>query len=252
MRDDEFASTLARPRRLDNACLSARPAFATFGAMSPTQDAAFLPAAIDDATRARILAAALPLRAPAGAVLFRPGDPCRGFVLLRTGRARVDLIAEDGHALLLYRVEPGQACAITTSCLFAEEPYSAEGTAETECEGLLLPAALFARLVEECGPFRTFVLAGFAARLGALMGRIEDLSFRSVDARLAGYLLGRAPGTVSATQQEIASDIGTAREVVSRRLAAFARAGLVRTERGAVAVLDAAGLGRIKDGGASP
>lgn len=218
--------------------------------MTTDGDAASLPAALDPATRARIAAGAAPLKAPAGAVLFRPGDPCRGFVLLRAGRARVDLIAEDGHALLLYRVEPGQACAITTSCLFAEEPYSAEGTAETDCEGLLLPASLFGRLVEESAAFRTFVLAGFAARLGALMGRIEDLSFRSVDARLAAYLLDRAPGTVAATQQEIASDIGTAREVVSRRLAAFVRAGLVRTERGAVTLLDAAGMARVKDGAA--
>jgi CRP/FNR family transcriptional regulator len=102
--------------------------------------------------------------------------------------------------------------------------------------------------VQDSAAFRTFVLAGFAARLGALMGRIEELSFRSVDARLAAYLLGRAPGIVAATQQEIASDIGTAREVVSRRLAAFAKAGLVRTERGAVTPLDPAGLLRVKDG----
>ncbi len=210
-----------------------------------------LPAGLDAATRARIASQALPLKAPAGATLFRPGDPCRGFVLLRAGRARVDLIAEDGHALLLYRVVPGEACAITTSCLFAEEPYSAEGTAETDCEGLLLPAPLFARLVEESATFRTFVLAGFAARLGALMGRIEDLTFRSVDARLATWLLDRAPGPVAATQQEIAADIGTAREVVSRRLAALARSGLVRPERGAVALLDTAGLLRVKDGGAA-
>jgi len=212
----------------------------------------FLPDGIDAATRARMAAGAMPLRAPAGTVLFRPGDPCRGFVLLRRGQARVDLIAEDGHALLLYRVEPGQACAITTSCLFAGEAYSAEGTAETDCDGLLLPASLFSALVEESNGFRRFVLAGFAARLGTLMGRIEELSFRSVDARLAAYLLDRAPGVVAATQQGIAADIGTAREVVSRRLAAFARAGLVRTERGAIAVLDAPGLMRIKDGTAGP
>lgn len=231
--------------------LSTGRGFATFGGMSTTP-VAFLPATLDEAARSRILAGAMPMKAPAGAVLFRPGDPCRGFALLRSGRARVDLIAEDGHALLLYRVEPGEACAITTACLFAEEPYSAEGTAEADCEGLLLPAPLFARLVEESAAFRTFVLAGFATRLGTLMGRIEELSFRSVDARLAAYLIGRAPGRVAATQQEIASDIGTAREVVSRRLAAFARAGMVRTERGAVAVLDAAALVRVREGGALP
>lgn len=218
--------------------------------MEPRDDP--LPASLEPAARARIAAEALPLRAPAGAVLFRPGDPCRGFVLLRAGRARVDLIGEDGHALLLYRVAPGEACAITTACLFAGEPYSAEGTAETSCEGLLLPAPLFLRLVEESGAFRTFVLAGFAARLAALMGRIEDLSFRSVDRRLAAWLLARAPGPVAATQQEIAADIGTAREVVSRRLAAFARQGLVRPERGVVTLLDPAALIRIKDGAGGP
>lgn len=207
-----------------------------------------LPAALDAATRARIAGGAIPLKAPAGATLFRPGDPCRGFVLLRRGRARVDLIAEDGHALLLYRVAPGEPCAITTSCLFAQEPYSAEATAEAECEGMLIPAALFAALVEDSAAFRSFVLTGFAARLGALMGRIEDLSFRSVDARLAAYLLDRAPGRVATTQQEIAADIGTAREVVSRRLAAFAKAGLVQTERGAVTPLNTAALARIRGG----
>jgi len=124
--------------------------------MDPPTDP--LPATLEPAARARIAAEALPLRAPAGAVLFRPGDPCRGFVLLRAGRARVDLIAEDGHALLLYRVAPGEACAITTACLFAGEPYSAEGRAETSCEGLLLPAPLFARLVDQSAAFRSFVL----------------------------------------------------------------------------------------------
>ncbi|WP_198373806.1 helix-turn-helix domain-containing protein, partial [Roseomonas rosulenta] len=99
---------------------------------------------------------------------------------------------------------------------------------------------------------RGFARAGFAAQLGALMGRIEHLSVRSVDARLAADLLDRAPGTVPATQPEIASGIGTLREVVRRRLAAFARAGLVCTERGAVTPLDPAGLLRIKDGTAAP
>lgn len=219
--------------------------------MTGHDELGFLPARVDAAARAHIAAGAAPARMPAGTVLFHPGDACRGLVLLRSGRARVDLIAEDGHALLLYRVEPGEPCALTTSCLFAEEPYSAEGSAETDCEALVLPAPLFTRLVEENQSFRSFVLAGFASRLGALMGRIEELTFRSVDARLAGYLAARASGTVSATQQEIAADIGTAREVVSRRLAAFAKARLVRTERGAVTVLDAPGIARIRDGGAS-
>jgi len=213
--------------------------------MSATPPAILPGPALQDALRRD----GVPIRAPAGTVLFRPGDPCQGFLVLRDGRVRVDLLAEDGHALLLYRVAPGEACAITTSCLFAGEAYSAEGRAETEIGGLLLPAERFAALVAEDAAFRAFVLAGFGARLAALMARIEELSFRSVDRRLAAWLLDSAAGDQAlATHEAIGVEIGTAREVVSRRLAALARAGAVRAERGAVTVLDRQALLRMRDG----
>lgn len=207
-----------------------------------------LAATLDPAARAALARDSVPIHAPAGTVLFRPGDPCKGFLMLRQGRVRVDLVAEDGHALLLYRVAPGEACAITTSCLFAGEAYSAEGRAETAIEGLLLPAGRFAAMVADQPAFRAFVLAGFGARLAALMGRIEDLSFRSVDRRLAAWLLAQPGGHASATHEAIGVEIGTAREVVSRRLAALAKAAQVRVERGAVTVLDPAALAVLRDG----
>lgn len=202
---------------------------------------------LDPETRAALEREAMPLKAPAGTVLFRPGDACSGFLILHDGRVRVDLVAEDGHALLLYRVTPGEACAITTSCLFAAETYSAEGRAETAISGLLLPAPRFAAMVAASEGFRSFVLAGFGARLAALMARIEELSFRSVDRRLAAWLLALPEGAASATHEAIGVEIGTAREVVSRRLSALVRAGLVRVERGSVAVLDHAGLRQMRD-----
>jgi CRP/FNR family transcriptional regulator len=202
----------------------------------------------DPALAARLRAAARPVAAPAGTVLFRAGEACPGFVLLRDGSVRVDLLVEDGHALLLHRVRPGEACALTTACLFSGEAYAAEGRAETAIAGLLLPRPAFESLAAESAAFRGFVLQGFGQRLAALMARIEDLSFRSVDRRLAAWLLARAPGPVAATQAEIAVEIGTAREVVTRRLAAFARQGLARPERGLVLLLDRAGLAAAAEG----
>lgn len=207
-----------------------------------------LAATLDAPTRAALERECVPIQAPAGTVLFRPGDPCKGFLMLRQGSVRVDLVAEDGHALLLYRVAPGESCAITTSCLFAGEAYSAEGRAETAIDGMLLPSGRFAAMVAELPAFRGFVMAGFGARLAALMGRIEELSFRSVDRRLATWLLAQPSGQAAATHEAIGIEIGTAREVVSRRLAALAKAGLVRAERGAVTVLDRAGLASLRDG----
>jgi CRP/FNR family transcriptional regulator len=208
-----------------------------------------LPTGLDPALQTRIAAVAAPIAVPTGAVLFHPGDACQGFLMLGSGSVRVELVAEDGHALLLYRVAPGEACLLTTACLFAGEVYAAEGRAETPVEGLLLPRAAFEALVAESPAFRRFVLAGFGARLAALMARIEALSFRSVDRRLAEALLARGGPEVAATQAELAVEVGTAREVVTRRLNAFARDGLVSLGRGAVTVLDAAALRLRAKGG---
>lgn len=208
-----------------------------------------IPAGLEPALGARLRAAAHPLAAPAGAVLFQPGDPCRGFVMLGIGTVRVDLVAEDGHALLLYRVAPGEACLLTTACLFGGEDYAAEGRAETAVEGLLLPRAAFDTLIAESAGFRAFVLAGFGHRFAALMARIEALSFRSVDQRLAEVLLARNVTEVAATQAELAIEVGTAREVVTRRLAAFMREGLVALGRGTVTIVQRQGLQTRADGG---
>lgn len=208
-----------------------------------------IPQALEPALRARLAAAAQPLAAPAGAVLFHPGDPCGGFVMLGTGTVRVDLVAEDGHALLLYRVAPGEACLLTTACLFSGEGYAAEGRGETAVEGLMLPRAAFDTLIAESAPFRAFVLAGFGQRFAALMARIDALSFRSVDRRLAEALLARGGAQIDATQAELAVEVGTAREVVTRRLAAFARDGLVALGRGTVTLLDRAALAARAEGG---
>ncbi|MGG5812120.1 Crp/Fnr family transcriptional regulator [Falsiroseomonas sp. CW058] len=208
-----------------------------------------IPAGLDAGTRVRIAAAAQRLAVPAGAVLFHPGDPCGGFVMLGRGRVRVDLVAEDGHALLLYRVAPGEACLLTTACLFSGDSYAAEGRAETAVEGLVLPRPAFESLVADSAGFRAFVLAGFGTRLAGLMARIEALSFRSVDRRLAEALLAHGGREVAATQAELAVEVGTAREVVTRRLAALAREGLVEVGRGTVEIRDRAALLRRAEGG---
>ena len=136
----------SRPLEPGRLGLSPPAGRATVAAM-PTADTA-LSAAIDRAIRARITAGALPLRAHRRQAV-PPWRPCRGLVLRRGGRARVGLIAEERHALLSCRGEPGQPCAITASCLVAEKPCSAEAAAEAGCEGLMLSAALLFALVQD-------------------------------------------------------------------------------------------------------
>lgn len=204
--------------------------------------------ATDAAVRALLRTEGRQLALPAGSVLFRPGEACSSFLVLLEGRVRVQLVTESGHEILLYRVDPGQSCVLTTSCLLAHEAYSAEGIAETPVRGLGLAAPAFERLLACSAEFRSFVFAGFAQRLGDLLLLVNEVAFRRLDARLAEWLLARecgGGGLLQATHQAIAAELGTAREVVSRQLKAFERRGLVRLARGELTLLDPAGLGRI-------
>jgi CRP/FNR family transcriptional regulator len=200
-------------------------------------------ARLDDAAR-KALARLPEGRVEGGKELFAPGAACQGFLLLLEGRVRVGVTAENGRRLLLYRVAPGQTCVQTTLCLMGGLDYSAEGVAETDLRFVLVPPPLFERLLRESPDFARFVFERFGARLAEMTRLIETIAFLRVDARLAAALLARADaqGELTATHQELAEDIGAAREVVSRQLAEFQRAGLLRLARGKISLTGRAGL----------
>ncbi|WP_082911030.1 Crp/Fnr family transcriptional regulator [Magnetospirillum moscoviense] len=187
---------------------------------------------------------------PAGTVLFQDGAECSSYVLVMDGSIRVQKVAENGREIVLYRVESGQSCVLTTNCLIAREDYAAEGIAETDVRALVLPAATFRTLLGHSEAFRDFVFSAYAARIGDLLMLIEEVAFGRVDVRLAAWLRQHADsgGHARATHQEIAVELGTAREVVSRQLKEFERRGWVCLHRGRVEIRDAKGLSSLSDG----
>lgn len=190
------------------------------------------------------------LTVPAGTVLFRDGSDCTSYVLVIRGSVRVQKLAENGREIVLYRVERGQSCVLTTNCLIAHETYGAEGIAETEVELLTVPAATFRALLAGSETFRHFVFSAYATRLADLLTLIEEVAFGRIDARLATWLLGRADGDggIRATHHDIATELGTAREVVSRQLKEFERRGWVGLYRGRVLVRDGKALAALAQG----
>lgn len=180
------------------------------------------------------------ITAPAGACLFHVGEPCTHFVLVLAGTVRVQYVDEAGNEIVLYRVRAGETCILTTSCLLGDRCYPAEGFVETPLEAVLVPLAVFRRaLASEA--VRNYVFAAMSRRLVDLMLRIDELAFRRMDRRLAHYLLGQGK-VVAATHQEIAVELGTAREVVSRLLKDFERRGWVSLGRGRIEVRERAAL----------
>ncbi|MBK7136106.1 MAG: Crp/Fnr family transcriptional regulator [Rhodocyclales bacterium] len=195
--------------------------------------------------RAEIAAAAQAVTVPSGATLFDERQPCQGFPFVLAGAIRVAKVAANGRELPLYRVTPGETCIITSSCLLGNVPYNARGTTESETVLVLLPQGLFNELLAQA-PFRNFIFNLFAERMADLMRLVEEVAFRKLDQRLAALLLGKGR-VVHATHQQLADELGSVREMISRLLKGFAELGLVALGREQIEIRDAAGLRRIAE-----
>jgi CRP/FNR family transcriptional regulator, anaerobic regulatory protein len=183
------------------------------------------------------------LSVPSGTVVFDERQPCRGFPFVLDGAIRVAKISGSGRELPLYRVVAGESCIITSSCLLGHADYNARGVSEGATTLALLPRQLFDEMLGEPA-FRDFVFALFSERMAELMQLVEEVAFHKLDQRLAALLLGKGR-LVHATHQQLADELASVREMVSRLLKGFAEQGLVRLGREQVEVLDAAGLRRI-------
>jgi CRP/FNR family transcriptional regulator len=187
--------------------------------------------------------AAQPMQVPEGAVLFDEHQACQGFPFLLSGAVRVVKRSANGRELPLYRVLPGESCIVTSSCLLGHRDYNACGVTEGATELVFLPKPAFDELLAH-PPFREFVFHLFADRISDLMQLVEEVAFRKLDQRLANLLLGRGQ-VLRLTHQQLADELGSVREMVSRLLKSFAEQGLVRLGREQVEIVDPAGLRRL-------
>ncbi len=184
---------------------------------------------------------------PSGTVAFSPGSPCGAYLLVLDGSVRVQMLADTGREIVLYRVHPGESCVLTTACLVGNEVYAAEGIVEEATTAVVVPRPLFDELMGRSEVFRRFVFAGFGRRVSEILSTMQAAVFHRIDARLARHLTACGPGPIVATHKDLAVELGTAREVVSRHLKAFEKRGLVRLGRGTVDLLDRGGLLRLAE-----
>jgi len=187
---------------------------------------------------------------PEGHHVFGPGQSPENFLLLIDGTIRVQQVSESGREIVLYRVTAGESCALTTSCLIGHEEYPAEGITETPARAVVIPRALFDELIASSREFRRFVFTAFSRRVTNLFRIIEEVAFARIDVRLAQRLLQKAADHdhVTATHQEFASELGSAREVISRQLQEFQRHGWIKASRGEIRIVDRKALARLVQG----
>ena len=186
---------------------------------------------------------AQPVSLPAGHMLFDVDSPCRDFLWLVSGTIRVTRPVGSGREILLYRLQPGESCILTVSCLLGDTAYPARGVIESDAHGAALSGDHFIRLLEQSPPVRQFIFRFFGERLARLLELIEQVAHRRLDQRLAALLLANG-GSVEATHQKLADELGSVREVVSRILEDFQEQRIVQLERGQIRILDRVALDR--------
>jgi CRP/FNR family transcriptional regulator len=202
-----------------------------------------LPAALQD----ELVRGSRVVSVPAGTVIFEPGQSADNLLLLLEGTVRVQQRSATGREVFLYRVHAGESCVLTTACMLAFEHYSAEGAAETDLTAVAIPRATFDELAGRSALFRQFVFQAYSRRITDLFTLIDDIVFQKMDVRLAARLLELADDgdVVHATHQVLATELGTAREVISRTLSEFQRRNWVEQARGEIRLVGKAGLGRL-------
>ncbi len=186
---------------------------------------------------------------PAGTTVFAPGKAADNFLLVLDGTIRVHQVSASGREIVLYRVSGGETCIMTTACLLADEAYAAEGMTETSVEAVAIPRTAFEDAIARSPGFRRLVFSDYSHRISDLMHIVEEIAFERMDKRLAQRLvtLATAEGRVVATHQELAAELGTAREVVGRQLKELERRGWVAVSRGQIALTDRVALSSLAE-----
>ena len=175
----------------------------------------------------------------AGQSVFTIGQKPENYLVVVDGCVKVFVCSSEGREAILYRVKAGEMCTLTTVSLLGHTDYQAEAITEVDTTAKLIPANQFHQLLNESEPFRRFVFNALSGRLARIMERFEELALESVHKRLATFLLRKSTGDglIKLTHQTLATEIGTAREVVSRHLKIMEQAGLLETHRGSIRVL---------------
>ena len=173
---------------------------------------------------------------PANQFLCLEGDKCSGIPLVLEGRVRVYKLGESGREITLYRVEPGESCILTASCIMSGVEFPAFVATETKVEAIVIPPAILHRWVNQYEVWSEFLWGMLASRFSEVLSLVEEVAFQRVDKRTAEYLLqsAGADGKIKKTHQDIAADIGSSREVISRILKEFEHKGLITLARGEI------------------
>ncbi len=182
------------------------------------------------------------MRYPKGTCIHNGDNDCKGLLLIISGMLRVYMLSENGKDITLYRLGPGDMCILSASCVLSEITFDVHIDAEKDTELLLTSAPFFQSLVERNIYAECFAYKLAADRFSDIMWAMQQILFMSMDKRLAIFLWDElsksSDDTIRLTHEQVARDVGSAREVVSRMLKHFSSEGIVELSRGGIKIID--------------
>ena len=208
-------------------------------------------ASLTDAQRRRVEEAAVLRRADSGALIQGGGLDCLGLIVVCSGQLRAYILSEEGREVTIYRLFESDVCLLTASCMFRNIQFDVAIEAEKPSEFWVIPTDVYQELMEQSAPVANYTNEIMSRRFSEVMWLIEQVMWKSMDRRVAEFLLSESTierGTrLHITHERIANHLGTAREVVTRMLRYFQSEGIVRLSRGVVEILDPARLASVAE-----
>lgn len=198
------------------------------------------------------LSARLPLRAiPKGTVIHNGSMSCTGIILVKSGQLRTYMLSDEGREITLYRLFEGDMCLLSAPCMIRSIQFDVTVETEKDTEVWIIPPNVYQQVMEQSAALAGYTLELMATRFSEVMWLMEQVMWKSLDKRLAAFLLEESAiedsDTLKLTHETIANHLGSPREVITRMLRYFQSEGVVRLSRGAVTITDPAALEDLTD-----
>ena len=194
------------------------------------------------AQQSRILGSVMSRTVKKGTVIHNGSEECTGLLLIKSGQLRAYILSEEGREITIYRLFDRDMCLFSASCMLRSIQFEVVIEAEKDTELWIIPSEVYRGIMEESAPAANYTNELMAARFSDVMWLIEQIMWKSLDKRVADFLLEEASieesRELKITHEAIANHLGTHREVITRMLRYFQSEGMVQLSRGLVRITD--------------
>ena len=186
-----------------------------------------------------------------GTVLHNGSMDCTGLLLIKSGQLRAYILSDEGREITIYRLFDRDLCLFSASCMLRSIQFEITIEAEKDSELWIIPPDVYQGIMAESAPVANYTNELMASRFSEVMWLMEQVMWKSLDKRLAAFLLDEASiegtNSLKITHEVIANHLGTHREVITRMLRYFQSEGMVKLSRGMVTILDEDKLQGLRD-----